>query len=79
MIPRGFPLTKSIRVERIGIAPFFELGSVAGSEWKLFKSRVRFSYGVGLRALLERSAPFRVDLGFSDEGYNISARFGYTF
>lgn len=79
VIPRGFAITKRIRVERIGIAPFIEAGSVAGSELGLFKSRVRYSFGIGLRALLERAAPFRVDVGFSDESYNISARFGHTF
>jgi len=79
VIPRGFPITRRIRIERVGIAPFFEVGSVAGGEFDLFESRVRYSYGIGLRALLERGAPFRVDFGLSDEGYNIAARFGYTF
>jgi hypothetical protein len=79
IIPRGFPITKSIRVERVGIAPFVEAGSVAGKEFDLFDSKVRYSYGIGLRALLERAAPFRLDFGFSDEGFNLSARFGYTF
>jgi hypothetical protein len=79
VIPRGFPITRSIRVERVGFAPFFEVGSVGSNGFDLFESEVKLSYGIGLRALLERAAPFRVDLGFSDEGYNISARFGYSF
>lgn len=79
VIPRGFPVTRSIRVERVGLAPFFELGSVGSNVPDLFKSEVKLSYGIGLRALLERSAPFRIDFGFSEDGYNITARFGYSF
>ena len=79
VIPRGFPITRSIRVERVGFAPFFDVGSVGSSAFDLFQSEVKLSYGIGLRALLERSAPFRVDLGFSEDGLNVSARFGYSF
>ena len=35
--------------------------------------------GVGFRATLERSAPFRVDVGFSDEGAEVTAGFGLSF
>jgi hypothetical protein len=34
---------------------------------------------VGLRLTLERQAPFRVDVGFSDEETVITARFGLPF
>jgi hypothetical protein len=34
---------------------------------------------VGLRASLERAAPFRVDVGFSEDGVNVSAGFGLGF
>jgi hypothetical protein len=40
---------------------------------------VRSSYGFGLRATLERAAPFRADIGFSGDGFNISAGFGLSF
>jgi len=79
VIPRGFPITRRIRVERVGIAPFFELGTVGSDVPELFRNEVKLSYGVGLRALLERAAPFRIDLGFSEDGYNLTARFGYSF
>ena len=79
VIPRGFPITRSIRVERVGFAPFFDVGSVGSSAFDLFQSEVKLSYGIGLRALLERSAPFRVDLGFSEDGLTVSARIGYSF
>ncbi len=79
VIERGFELTPTIRVERIGFAPFVEVGSVGGSGVDLFESQVKLSYGIGLRILLERAAPFRIDFGFSDEGVQWTARFGYTF
>jgi hypothetical protein len=79
VIPRGFEVTPTIRVERIGVAPFVEAGTVGSDGIDVFQNDVKFSYGIGLRVLLERAAPFRLDFGFSDEGFNWAARFGYTF
>jgi hypothetical protein len=81
LLPRGFPVpfTDAIRVERFGAAIFYEAGAVAKNGGRLFGSPVRHSYGVGLRASLERSAPFRVDIGFSEDGVNVSAGFGLSF
>jgi len=79
VIPRGFALTPTIRVERIGFAPFVEAGTVGSDGIDIFQNDVKASYGVGLRILLERAAPFRLDFAWSDEGFNWSARFGYTF
>ena len=79
VIPRGFEITPTIRIERIGFATFVEAGTVGSDGIDLVKNEVKFSYGVGFRMLLERAAPFRVDFGFSSEGLNWSARFGYSF
>src|SRR5262245_38942253 len=79
VIPRGFALTRTIRIERVGLALFGELGTVAPSLGDLTKARVHASYGVGLRFSLERLAVFRTDVGFSDEGTNISVAFGLSF
>jgi hypothetical protein len=79
VIPRGFRLTRTIRVERVGLALFGELGTVAPNLGDLPTARVHASYGVGLRISLERLALFRVDLGFSDEGTNLTAAFGFSF
>jgi hypothetical protein len=81
LLPRGFPIpfTDAIRVERFGAALFYEAGAVAKDGSRLFGSPVRSSYGVGLRASLERAAPFRVDIGFSEDGVNVSAGFGLSF
>ena len=79
VIPRGIEITPSIRVERIGVAPFFEVGSVGQNGIDALRNEVKLSYGIGLRLLLERAAPFRVDFAWSKHGFNWSAGFGYTF
>jgi hypothetical protein len=79
VIPRGFRLTRTIRVERVGLALFGELGTVAPSLDDLPQARIHASYGIGLRISLERVAMFRADLGFSDEGTNLSVAFGLSF
>lgn len=81
ILPRGFkiPFTEALRVERVGLALFGDVGSVAHDWDELFSSRVHANGGVGVRATLERSAPFRVDVGFSSEGVEVSAGFGLSF
>lgn len=80
-IPRGFrlPFTEAIRMERVGAAFFYDAGAVAEDGAELFDSKVRHSYGFGLRFMIERTAPFRLDLGFSEDGYEFSAGFGFEF
>jgi hypothetical protein len=58
-IPRGFAITDTIRIERVGMVLFYEAGTVAESLEELPASRVHTSYGVGLRFSLERTAVFR--------------------
>src|SRR5262249_28424614 len=79
VIPRRFRITRTMRVERVGLAVFGELGTVAPSLEDLPDARVHASYGLGLRVSLERLALFRVDVGFSEEGTNITAAFGLSF
>ncbi|MGH7332958.1 MAG: BamA/TamA family outer membrane protein, partial [Candidatus Rokuibacteriota bacterium] len=79
VIPRGFGITRTIRIERVGLAAFVEAGTVAGSLDELPSARIHTSYGVGLRFTLERTALFRVDLGFSGEGPNLTVGFGLSF
>jgi hypothetical protein len=79
LIPRGIRFTDLLRIERIGLATFVEAGSVAGSLGDLADATVHTSYGVGFRMMLERAALFRVDLGFSKDGSNLSIGFGLSF
>ena len=77
--PRGFAITDSIRLERIGLAPFYELGTVANDLGVLAHARVHDSFGLGLRIGLERTAIFRADLGFSREGHAFTIAYGLSF
>jgi hypothetical protein len=79
VLPRGFPVWRHIRVERLGLALFYEVGSVAENGFELFQERVRHSYGVSGRFTMERAAIFRADFGFSEDGFNFSAGFGLPF
>jgi len=79
VIPRGFTVTKSIRVERVGLALFYDIGTVGDGLDALFSSTVHDSYGVSFRFSLERTALFRADLGFSDEGMNFNFAYGLSF
>lgn len=79
-LPRGFPIPwTAIRIERVGAALFYEVGTVVEGASELFDGRVHQSAGAGLRISLERAAPFRVDVGFSEDGVNVAARFGLAF
>jgi outer membrane protein assembly factor BamA len=78
-MPRGFAVTDSIRVERLGSALFYDIGTVAGTVPDLLDAPVHSSYGVSLRISLERMALFRFDVGFSDEGINYTGGYGLSF
>jgi hypothetical protein len=79
VIPRGFAINERIRMERIGLALFYELGSVAGDLSELGSSRVLTSYGLGARFNLERAATFRADFGFAPDSTNLAITFGLSF
>lgn len=79
VIPRGIPITRNIRIERVGLAAFYDIGAVAPSWTSIFSSKVSQSYGFGARIGLERAAIFRLDLGFSREDINFIASFGLSF
>jgi len=79
LIPRGFPVWRHIRVERVGAAVFYEVGGVGENGYALFHESLVQSYGVSARLTVERAAIFRADFGFSDEGFNFSAGFGLAF
>ncbi|GAB4258869.1 MAG: hypothetical protein Kow0092_06700 [Deferrisomatales bacterium] len=78
-LPRGIAFTDAVRIERLGGALFFEMGSVAGTPGGLLRAAVRNSWGVSLRLGFERSTLFRLDVGFSDEGHAITLAHGLSF
>jgi hypothetical protein len=79
VIPRGAAITDSVRFERFGVAFFGELGSVADRVSGFDDARLQHSYGVSLRAMLERTALFRADFGFAEEGMAFTLNFGLSF
>ena len=82
VLPRGFamsPWTPTVRVERLGLALFYDVGAVADDWWQIFRNSPHHCVGVGLRIALERVAPFRIDVGFSREDVQLSAGFGLPF
>jgi hypothetical protein len=78
-IARGAALTDSVRIERFGIAPFIDVGTVAGSLDRLPRSRHHWNAGLGLRLGLERTAQFRLDLARSSERFAVNLAFGMAF
>jgi len=79
VVPRGFKLTDTIRIERVGFALFYDFGTVENQFNDLWHTTVHDSYGASFRFSLERTALFRADLGFSDEGMNFSFAYGLSF
>jgi hypothetical protein len=78
-VPRGFKVTDSIRIERVGAALFVEAGTVEHRLDRLETAHVKWSGGVGMRFALERTTVFRIDLGISDDGANLALDTGLTF
>jgi hypothetical protein len=79
VIPRGYTFTRTIRMERFGVAPFVDVGAVADTPAQLRESAVRQSLGMGLRAMFERTAVFRLDIAKSSEQIGINFNFGMAF
>lgn len=78
-IPRGVVFTDRVRVERLGVALFYELGAVGADIGKALDNPAKYSWGFSGRMGLERGAQFRLDLGFSEEGTNLSITYGLSF
>ena len=72
-------MTKSIRVERVGAAFFYEVGAVSNRAGTLFQERPRHTYGVSLRVSVDRTNPLRFDFGFSEDGMQFAFGYGLTF
>ncbi len=78
-VPRGITITRRVRIERLGLALFADFGSVARRVDRLGSARIRESYGVSLRATFDRQALFRIDIGRSPEGVNLTIAYGLSF
>lgn len=78
-IPRGVRVSESFWIERLGMALFYELGSVGDDVSSLVDASVHQSWGTSFRIALERDSILRVDLGWSDEDFNVSIAYGLPF
>jgi hypothetical protein len=78
-LPRGFPLGGKARVERLGLAPFIDVGTVASSLDALPGAKLHVTPGIGLRIALERTVLFRLDVARSDEQVGVNFTFGMAF
>ncbi|HAS53496.1 MAG TPA: hypothetical protein DCS42_04855 [Nitrospiraceae bacterium] len=72
-------MNDSIRAERLGLALFYDAGTVAPALHALTSAETYISYGLSFRFTLERMALFRADVGFSSEGTNLVVGFGNSF
>jgi outer membrane protein assembly factor BamA len=78
-ISRGVRVSEAFRIERLGAALFYDVGTVATRMGRFDGADVKQSYGVSLRMALERTTLFRIDFGFSDESQQIAVAFGLPF
>lgn len=78
LIPRGFGWGQ-FRIERVGTAVFWDLGSVADDLAGFADAAVHTSLGTGLRLSLERQAQFRFDVAWSAEDTTFSIAYGMAF
>jgi Omp85 superfamily domain len=79
VIPRGAAITDTVRFERFGLALFYELGTVAPSVNDFSDAKIHDSYGLSFRAMLERTALFRADLGWCADGFSFNFGYGLSF
>ncbi len=79
IFPRGFHLFKGRRIERIGMALFYDVGSVGEDLGEALGNDLKDNWGLSLRISLERGALFRFDYGISEEGSAANFAYGMSF
>ncbi len=79
VVPRGVRLSDKVRIQRIGLAPFVDVGSVADKLANLATSDIRHSVGLGIRFMWERDLIFRLDVARSPDQIGTNFEFGYSF
>ena len=63
----------------MAIARLWKVKTVASDIDRISNARWHHSYGVGLRLGFSREALFRLDIGYGDEGSNLTLAFGNSF
>ncbi len=78
-IARGIAITDTFRIERLGLALFADIGSVARRVEKFGGAGIKNSGGFSFRMALERTTLFRIDVAFSEEGTQVVVAYGLSF
>ncbi len=79
VLPRGVRVSDNVYIQRLGLAPFVDVGSVAESLADLPDATIRHSVGLGLRMMWERDLLFRLDIARSPDQVGVNFDFGYSF
>ncbi len=79
ILPRGFNITKAVRIERVGLAPFWDVGTVAPRLGDLPKARLHHNPGLGFRFAFERAMVLRLDIARSAEQTGVNLDMGMAF
>ncbi len=79
IMPRGFHIAGDARIERLGLAPFIDLGTVAPRLGDLPDARIHRSIGLGLRFCFERAVVLRLDVARSEDQTGVNFTAGMAF
>ena len=79
IMPRGFSITRTVRIERVGLAPFWDIGTVAPRLGDLPSARQHHNPGLGFRFAFERAMVLRLDIARSNEQTGVNLDMGMAF
>ncbi len=79
ILPRGFTIAGDVRVERLGLAPFIDLGRVGRDLQQAFSGTPEINPGLSLRIGWERALVFRLDVARSKDQVGVNFEAGMAF
>ncbi len=79
LLPRGFSITRKVRIERFGLAPFWDVGTVAPHLRDLPEARIHHNPGLSFRFAFERAMVLRLDIARSSEQTGVNLDMGMAF
>lgn len=79
ILPRGFTISGDVRVERLGLAPFIDIGRVGRDVKEAFAGPVEVNPGLSLRIGWERALVFRLDIAKSKDQVGVNFQAGMAF
>ena len=79
ILPRGFTIYDDIRVERLGLAPFCDIGRVGHDAQQALAGPVEVNPGISLRMEFERAFVLRLDVARSADQIGVNFEAGMSF